>query len=941
MWEKVSAADAVSSANNGQVVLACNLGHVAVVIPGGSGSNVRIAQAGATNGKNMSVDTGFGSQTRYYFRYKGSVTPSTTNNNSNSYSPPATPGQQRQYIIKAGDTLTAIAQRELGNPNRWREIVKTPSGGTFTEAEARQLRVGQSVYLPVSYQSGSATPVASAPSARPIVNSDIRWMNFSGTVGPSIGVNLRNSTRFSDRSSRNEPNGKRLEFDAWTYGEVGTDMWNGNQDARWFKVKGTNLWVPSAYIYGNPPNSTPMPSGSSGSNSGGGSQSVVQALRTAIIGQESGYNYKAVNPDSGALGFAQIMPFNIGPWSREALGYEITRAQFLNSPDLQLKIIDYKLNQYYQNAIAASGGNMDIAVRRVASAWYSGDPNLYANTRPQYYNGNQYPSIAEYTLSVLTKFRQAYGSGSSNNSNNSNNSNSSSNAGLNLVNFTGSVMPPDGVARRNSPNFSDKNGKADPNGKVLSFDAWMYGETGTDYQLGTPDARWFRIAGTNEWVPSAYINGNPPNSTPMPNGSNPIPESKTPSPLPKDPSHEDYQTLVSKAYSSYTKGQAVGVDDYTVNEIFGNPDSGFYALGLYSDTKPPVFVIRGTGDGADIFDDTNPPSIGYGQFSTYQSQILAWLEKAGREKGRTPDITGHSLGGAIAQLVAANFPTKVKQVVTFNSPGISRSMANHFSTGGGNKNDVTHYIVSGDLVSMAGEAYIAGRVSLISYLDIPNDLKAVNPISEHLITLEEGVINNQNLPSFYKDQNPSLESWLSNPLFYYLDPDYLVFLLAVAKFPALGPQLAILLLARGTTESSRSLIGQALRTIQRNLIKLANSASTIASVVSQISQIVLEQVFDLMRQYGQQAVAAFAKIFEFGKSIVESAINLILKLGSDAINLINEVAQFGKDMLQNVFDLLQKANNRAPDVLNAVITAAKVSKAALEAAIGLWRMIMR
>jgi len=276
------------------------------------------------------------------------------------------------------------------------------------------------------------------------------------------------------------------------------------------------LWVPSAYIYGNPPNSTPMPSGSSGSNSGGGSQSVVQALRTAIIGQESGYNYKAVNPDSGALGFAQIMPFNIGPWSREALGYEITRAQFLNSPDLQLKIIDYKLNQYYQNAIAASGSDVDIAVRRVASAWYSGNPNLYANTRPQYSNGNQYPSIADYTLSVLAKFRQAYGSGSSNNSNNSNNSNSSNNAGLNLVNFTGSVMPPAGVARRNSPNFSDKNGKADPYGKVLSFDAWMYGETGTDYQLGTPDARWFRIAGTNEWVPSAYINGNPPNSNAMP-----------------------------------------------------------------------------------------------------------------------------------------------------------------------------------------------------------------------------------------------------------------------------------------------------------------------------------------------------------------------------------------------------------------------------------------
>ncbi|MGA9377730.1 MAG: BPSL0067 family protein [Phormidium sp.] len=92
-------------------------------------------------------------------------------------------------------------------------------------------------------------------------SNNITFVNFSGTVGPSIGVNLRNSPRFSDRSSRNEPNGKRLEFDAWTYGEVGTDMWTGQSDARWFKVKGTNLWVPSAYINGNPPNSSPMPGG--------------------------------------------------------------------------------------------------------------------------------------------------------------------------------------------------------------------------------------------------------------------------------------------------------------------------------------------------------------------------------------------------------------------------------------------------------------------------------------------------------------------------------------------------------------------------------------------------------------------------------------------------------------------------------------------------------
>ncbi len=87
----------------------------------------------------------------------------------------------------------------------------------------------------------------------------INWVNFNGWVGPRQGINLRYSRQFSDRSPFNEPYGKTLQFDAWAYGEVGTDMWLGTPDARWFKIKGRNLWVPSAWIYGNPPNSRPMP----------------------------------------------------------------------------------------------------------------------------------------------------------------------------------------------------------------------------------------------------------------------------------------------------------------------------------------------------------------------------------------------------------------------------------------------------------------------------------------------------------------------------------------------------------------------------------------------------------------------------------------------------------------------------------------------------------
>lgn len=70
-WQKVSAANAAAKANNGQAVVASSNGHIAIVIPGSSASNVRIAQAGWNNGKNMGVYDGFGNHPFSYFAYVG------------------------------------------------------------------------------------------------------------------------------------------------------------------------------------------------------------------------------------------------------------------------------------------------------------------------------------------------------------------------------------------------------------------------------------------------------------------------------------------------------------------------------------------------------------------------------------------------------------------------------------------------------------------------------------------------------------------------------------------------------------------------------------------------------------------------------------------------------------------------------------------------------
>lgn len=132
----------------------------------------------------------------------------------------------------------------------------------------------------------------------------------------------------------------------------------------------------------------------------------VVFLRQAIIGQESSANFRAVNRHSGALGYAQIMPSNLPRWSREALGYPVSRAQFLARPDLQIAIVDYKLNQYWQRSMLASNGDPAIAIQRVASWWYSGKPERYTSTQTQFYNGYRYPSIAAYSQSVLRRYQQ-------------------------------------------------------------------------------------------------------------------------------------------------------------------------------------------------------------------------------------------------------------------------------------------------------------------------------------------------------------------------------------------------------------------------------------------------------------------------------------------------------------------------------------------------------
>lgn len=118
-----------------------------------------------------------------------------------------------------------------------------------------------------------------------------------------------------------------------------------------------------------------------------------------IASKESNNNYGAVNRHSGAMGKYQIMPSNIQGagrgWDYEALGRDVTTAQFMKSPQIQEQIARYKLQQYY-NKYGPAGASI---------AWYAGPSaaSKYANSGYVSTRGESggYPSVSAYMNSIM------------------------------------------------------------------------------------------------------------------------------------------------------------------------------------------------------------------------------------------------------------------------------------------------------------------------------------------------------------------------------------------------------------------------------------------------------------------------------------------------------------------------------------------------------------
>ncbi|MDJ1176257.1 DUF4114 domain-containing protein [Roseofilum capinflatum] len=325
---------------------------------------------------------------------------------------------------------------------------------------------------------------------------------------------------------------------------------------------------------------------------------------------------------------------------------------------------------------------------------------------------------------------------------------------------------------------------------------------------------------------------------------------------------------------------------YTVDYVIDDRSTGFYAVGLIPDdpTQPPVLSVRGTGGSPtdekygtliDVIEDTNPDGIGYGQFSAHQAEIQAWLAA----QTQPVDLVGHSLGGALAQTIAAHFPTEVGEVVTFNSPGIDSDTAELFVTQGGNPNSATHYITSGDLVSMAGEKYLPGRAVLASY---PN----LNVFKKHsLSVLGSNAIQSENQASEVKLTALSVDE-LNSPSFGYGDRDYTLFRSILSL---VSPPVATALATRGTTETSRQAIGSVLHgaidTVE-NWIDVAKSIQS-EDYLNALKESLGLTSFSLATEWGNMMEAIDQR--KYIETLTQALTTTELPDGDDWLNLIGQI----------------------------------------------------
>jgi pimeloyl-ACP methyl ester carboxylesterase len=138
----------------------------------------------------------------------------------------------------------------------------------------------------------------------------------------------------------------------------------------------------------------------------------------------------------------------------------------------------------------------------------------------------------------------------------------------------------------------------------------------------------------------------------------------------------------------------------------GAGDLQLFAVAPLRDGVAPVLVFRGSESGADWIGNLSPAGVGMYQVAANEALIRSLL----MDLGGGVTVTGHSLGGADAQIAAALYPELVSRVVTFQAPGVSHGMVERLlASPAGRRVESIHHIVDDDVVHRAGDEHTPGE----------------------------------------------------------------------------------------------------------------------------------------------------------------------------------------------------------------------------------------
>lgn len=166
------------------------------------------------------------------------------------------------------------------------------------------------------------------------------------------------------------------------------------------------------------------------------------------------------------------------------------------------------------------------------------------------------------------------------------------------------------------------------------------------------------------------------------------------------PTLKDPDTMDAAGYDTSKTGCETYEDGLQFVWILPKTDDG----GKY--ITDPILAFRGTANLENVVSDADPLGIGYLLFEAHTGAIQAKMSELSSKAGRNLLVTGHSLGGALAQRAAMLATDKVSRLVTFQSPGVSDIPVSALEPLAGK---VIHHIATRDVVDLAGGFNVPGE----------------------------------------------------------------------------------------------------------------------------------------------------------------------------------------------------------------------------------------